>query len=494
MPSALPTSSPTTICSPGSFHEQGGYVTEEDCKLCPAGTYQPNHAGSSCDSCPGLTWSDEGEENNCRFVKLGAGLEVQVGVVATLVTATVVIFALHSPSKDLLHYVQMVLFSTCDTNSDLLYVMTSVFYSKYIFGFSLIFLFLPASLFCYLTYSRMKALIVEENGGVLSVIGPRFPFVAISMPSGYPRFHGRSVFPFENIDGQLARGVWYFIALLICVFGQILSSILWVVFHVVFYPLLFVFGYWMHVNQLSQNTKIRKRWFSLLLTEDAYIRFVKLIPPDEEIDVEGANNAVVGEVFLESIPQAGLVLFNGYLMKELTTYDYICVSGGALVILNCLYKYAYWWWWMGVGLKNIPLSGRPHDKHVSHSSFKLRVDEFFDSPPANYNKTSVKDDGKAAPATATGQAISTTGIELTLPSDSSHSLKKLTLKECIDIIRTQLHIEETAFGNVVRIALEELNDAELTRRCECQSGVLKKTHFIIVEGLGMSLFEDEYNV
>ena len=51
--------------------------------------------------------------------------------------------------------------------------------------------------------------------------------------------------------------------------------------------------------------------------------------------------------------------------------------GSALIIFNCLFKFGYWRLWMGVLLKDIPLSGRPEERYVNHSSFKARIDAYW---------------------------------------------------------------------------------------------------------------------
>jgi hypothetical protein len=72
----------------------------------------------------------------------------------------------------------------------------------------------------------------------------------------------------------------------------------------------------------------------------------------------------------------------------------------------------------------------------------------------------------------------------------SPSKASLSLKQCVNIIREQLHIQDTSVGAVIRLALEEFDTPELTERCNMQRTPLHKTHIIITEGLGMSLSDD----
>jgi len=75
-----------------------------------------------------------------------------------------------------------------------------------------------------------------------------------------------------------------------------------------------------------------------------------------------------------------------------------------------------------------------------------------------------------------------------VPSETfSPSKASLSLKQCVDIIRDQLHIKETSVGAVIRLALEAFDTPELTDMCDKQRTPLHKTHVIITEGLGMSL-------
>jgi hypothetical protein len=69
----------------------------------------------------------------------------------------------------------------------------------------------------------------------------------------------------------------------------------------------------------------------------------------------------------------------------------------------------------------------------------------------------------------------------------SPSKASLSLKQCVNVIRDQLHIQDTSVGAVIRLALEEFDTPELTELCNKQSTPIHKTHIIITEGLGMSL-------
>jgi transposase len=78
-----------------------------------------------------------------------------------------------------------------------------------------------------------------------------------------------------------------------------------------------------------------------------------------------------------------------------------------------------------------------------------------------------------------------------VPSETfSPSKSSLSLKQCVNIIREQLHIQDTSVGAVVRLALEEFDTPELTDLCNKQSTPLHKTHIIITKGLGMSLSDE----
>jgi hypothetical protein len=72
--------------------------------------------------------------------------------------------------------------------------------------------------------------------------------------------------------------------------------------------------------------------------------------------------------------------------------------------------------------------------------------------------------------------------ETLLPSKSL-----LSLEQCVNIIRNELHIEETSVGAVIRLALDAFDSSVLTDMCDKQRNPLHKTHIIITEGLGMSL-------
>jgi hypothetical protein len=120
-----------------------------------------------------------------------------------------------------------------------------------------------------------------------------------------------------------------------------------------------------------------KFWYRLILNDKVYNSFVKAIPEDAEIDVDGSNQAVIGELLLESIPQGCLVLYNSFRMDELTIVVYITIIGSAAIIVNCLFKFGYWLVWRGVPLRHIPLSGRPLKEHIGESHWKHRMDNYL---------------------------------------------------------------------------------------------------------------------
>ena len=63
----------------------------------------------------------------------------------------------------------------------------------------------------------------------------------------------------------------------------------------------------------------------------------------------------------------------------------------------------------------------------------------------------------------------------------------LTLMQCIENICAQLSIEETTITEVINIALQKLNQPEITSLCTAQALPLRNAHIIIVEGLYMSI-------
>jgi hypothetical protein len=70
---------------------------------------------------------------------LNAELWVQIGVLASLVLAAFGLCYVDRPSKDTVKYGMVVFFSVFDSGSDLLFIMTAVFYRKVMFGCSVAF-------------------------------------------------------------------------------------------------------------------------------------------------------------------------------------------------------------------------------------------------------------------------------------------------------------------------------------------------------------------
>lgn len=75
-------------------------------------------------------------------------------------------------------------------------------------------------------------------------------------------------------------------------------------------------------------------------------------------------------------------------------------------------------------------------------------------------------------------------------SKENESRTKLSLMECVNIIREQLAIEDTAVGDVIRVSLEKFSVPELTELCNKQKTPYHKVCIIIKEGLGMPLYDD----
>ena len=375
-PSSIPSSMPSVTCSAGSYHPDG-YVNDatHDCKLCDSGTYSDVEGATSCTHCVGISYSEEGStsESDCHFITLQVTFEVLVVVLLSLVVAILIIFVINRPSKDFVKHATDIFLSFFDVGSDLVYLLTAVFYSKYYFFASAVVFTLPVFHYCWIVTAKMRK--VAKGKHLISTIRVLFPIIGLSLPDGYPRFMEKKIFCFDDIGGNLFKLLCYVLSLIICAAAQLCLPFIWVVVHVVYFIFCFVSGYFLHAFKLSQNHRINKKWFRSVLNDVTYNQLVSTIPPNEEFDLEVANSSVVGEMFLESIPQSCLVLLNSHAMNELTRFGIVTVVAGSLIILNCLFKFGYWRIWMGVPLKHIPLSGRPAPEHLNHSSFKRRIDQ-----------------------------------------------------------------------------------------------------------------------
>jgi hypothetical protein len=354
------------------------------------------------------------------------------------------------------------------------------------------------------------------------------------MPDGYPHIFGKRVFCAEDIGGHGIMWIVYFILLIVCAVVQVCCSVLWVIVHLPYHAVLFVIGYWLHSCKLVQIHKTGNRWYRLLLSAEAFDRHVTAIPPDEEINMAGSNSAVIGELLLESIPQTCLVLLNGYWMRELTIIEYVTISGGALIIVNCLFKFGYWRLWMGVSLRHIPLSGRPDDKHMRESSFKAWYDQCWKDAPVPAENTA-QSDAAASTAASTAASVSAAegqynnAIELAQVASTDKyrpvssgkfvespcllthaewcvhvcnrclcvvccvllvvvicagelvtgSSSVLSLSECVERLHAHFPLKSTSFKEVLDEVLGMLGDDSLTASCAHETTILPKARKIV---------------
>jgi hypothetical protein len=407
VPSGEPTSLPSVFCAPGSY-EPRGYITDENdaCSLCAGGTFSSTAGATSCTNCPGISHSAEGaaSSSDCEFTSLHFSLQLLLGAVVVVVVMELVVFCVDRPAKHVVQYGVVVALSSFDVFSDLMFILTSVFYREWLLLASVVVFSLPAIHFGWITYRKIVN-VSGEGGKWLQAFRSFFSFVVLTMPNGYPHFLGKRVFCFDDIGGEAAKWLVYVIVFIVCAALQVCSSIVWIVIHIPYYFVCFAFGYVLHAFKLNQNNNTSKRWFKYVLNQETYGQLLESIPAGEDIDVKASNNAVVGELVLESIPQTCLVLLNSRAMHTLTLIELISIAGSALIIFNCLFKFGYWRLWMGVSLRHIPLSGRPDEQHMRHSSFKTRLDEIWvdDSVGGSTGRT------KAATALAAASDGSTDG-------------------------------------------------------------------------------------
>jgi hypothetical protein len=469
--------------------------------------YPDNYDLKTCSICSGITYATESSYDGCKFWSLNftLGIGGQVGVLVFLMVIASVIFFIDRPSKKLRQFAMVVFISSFDTHSDLLFVMSAVFYNWVLFCLSWAFIMLPFLQYAWFV-GQKTSLLIKNGESAMDVFRMTFRFQIFSLIDGYPHIWKKRVFCFKDIGGHCGPMVIYLLTFLMCGMLQLVWLIGFVLFHLPFYIVVFVPCYWLHSCKLSQNYKTSKRCFKLILTRRGYDRYVEQIPLDEELNVEGINSAVIGELLLESIPQACVVLYNGYLMQTLTVIDIVTVVGSAVIIINGLFRFGYWRLWMGVKLRYIPLSGRPDEEHLNHSSFKTRIGSYFVSPTISQVVpveevvvveaelvNEMKETGKIKrDVDVESHAQSDTPVETSSekkPQENANSdiilatapKSDLTLQQSIDLIRFELDIKETGIAVVLRQALLAFDDTELTERCENASNSLSKTRLIAAE-------------
>jgi hypothetical protein len=129
-PTAVPTSIPTYECYPGTYHSRGYGINADQCIPCPEGTYSGKDDMTDCFDCSGITWSGKGasSQSDCKYTSFGVNVGGQAAVIVIIIVFQLGIFFLDRPVNNRLHYGLVVLFSSFDTNSDLLFILSSVFY------------------------------------------------------------------------------------------------------------------------------------------------------------------------------------------------------------------------------------------------------------------------------------------------------------------------------------------------------------------------------
>ena len=411
-PSCEPTALPSVFCVAGSYHPRG-YTNEGSCEPCSPGTYSDSDAATVCTSCAGISYSGEGASSSaqCEFatVKIG-GFSTQIGIFFVFVAGALAVFYFASPSRNVLSYGQVVFFSTFDILSDLLFLFSTVFFNQLLLIACAVVIILPSVYYGFVVRTSIKS---AANGEAWWRWW--YPFIVVSFHDGNLYFRGQRICG----EGGLLVSV---VMCPVVIIAQIGWSIAWVCIQTVLFPLCFVLGYLLYASQLSQSFKIKKIWYGLVLNETVMSNFINTIPSDEEINVHGANKAVIGELFLESIPLLCIVLLNCYLMDEYTVVAIICVFGSAMIIVRCVFRFGYWNLIMGVPLRDIPFSGLPNCFLPRDSDGKLY--DVVQSRPVPFDGLSGDWEKEALKHDQSSNGATSSDIELVvLPNDNQTILR-----------------------------------------------------------------------
>ena len=357
--------SPCSQCNPGTFSARNGSL---NCVSCSEGLYAPEPASSTCYDCDGIRWSDSGFDS-CPYylIELDSTIVLSVALALSISILGLLLFG-----RPPMAHIVIVILSSLDFITDLLYLVASTFYNSKLFGAAILFLVMPMFHFIYLLFqfalkkqSFHKSLrLVDEINQLFSLPDALLAEYRIRNCSGRPFIGEWSIFPegIQNVDNLLYFVIYliaWAIALLISILYTMVDFIYylpWMVVHIPYYSLLILGpGYLLFQCKLFANRKIRSRW-NLLLWKDQD----DFEDDRSEVDTKQLNKAIFAELLLETVPQFVIQTTNSRLVRGLGNLfdDPVFVASfvaSLMMALTSIYRYTYWMIWMRVPFAKVPL-------------------------------------------------------------------------------------------------------------------------------------------
>jgi hypothetical protein len=419
-PTSLPTGIPTSVpsCPQLYTHEDGttacvckaGYFTQLDtppsssslgnapalpisswgsanttCRACPSNYFSTQDGTETCTQCswPETTRFDRGN-TKCNGYCLCFPQNDLLKVIPPMLFVFILCIALANESKYALGIV--LFFPTLDVLSDVLYLTTTVYYTKYLCILSIIFLLVPSIIWVH-EISHKKAyptLLVwpfpqsqpqlQERGELGAAGGggsqqgeeawskfiacllqkPKatdFVVITISSNSYTPVYRGTPMKPFfANHDGipHLLSFAAIWIGALLYESFLLLILLVWFLVSLFFQLCWFFLGIFLHLTKLFSIGRVQSFWFYFWTgTNDFFC--------DRDVDIGTLNRDMLAEFLLESLPQLLVQSLNNQLTHKWTLIGWISAALSMFVALNGTYRMLYWMFWMKVPIDQVQM-------------------------------------------------------------------------------------------------------------------------------------------
>ena len=383
-------------CPPGTYADNSGAT---GCAKCDAGTYaNAKSAATYCRECAGYWWSEEESDSRDDCFQMHLNLEILHEVIFMAAVALVILFLAFYfiPKTLVLSYASKVIVCSFDVMSDYLYFVSAVFGHWSIMVACLFFLVFPIFHAIQVMRIKINRIQAEEevSGGFVKTFPLRtlfpavrqvllFDFILFKWKDGCPVFNGMKCFPVNEVGGSLVFLLFWYVAVALCMLGQLIGGVLWpclhllwaviwCTVHVLYWGSLFFLVGFFQSTQIFSNRKIQRLVQWLLLREDLSAMLEAEIKPDEDFDIENSNRALVVEMFFETIPQIILQSVNSFLIGEVTLIAQFSRACSIFFLCNTTFRFAYWSLWRGVHLKDIPPWMNPSKETYSEKPTKLR--------------------------------------------------------------------------------------------------------------------------
>ncbi len=248
----------------------------------------------------------------------------------------------------------IMLFPTMDILSDLAYIMTSIYYDKYVFLSSVFFFIAPNFLWFFKVY-EMKAYpcfyipfpgywFINENIVFLSSENG-IPLINGDRPKGIPT-------KWEKVDSIgkfcLVFPFWlYYIPQQLVMYGLLM---VWIILHSPFLIFWGGIGIFLFQCKVLSIAVVWNIWFLGWVGPTRWPNYYKHIKLDTAI----LNESLFAEFISETLPQLGLQSFNNSLTNTFSTVGIFSSALSVTIAFNGLYRYGYYTLYKGYKIGEVP--------------------------------------------------------------------------------------------------------------------------------------------